>query len=274
MKTSKRSFLRILFTLAICVVTLCCFSVTAFAGADDVAQELPEATEEPVTDATPDPTPEATAEPSVTEGTSFTSDGNAVTRDLLYDKTTNKQFIVIETKSGNTFYIIIDYDQLVNEEEELYKTYFLNLVDERDLTDLMDDEDIGAYSCTCTDKCAAGDVNTTCPVCSVNMSECTGKEAMSETPATDTPTDAKPVDAEQSSGGSSLITVLIIALVVAAAGGGYWYFKFGRNKKHDDENLDFYDDEGYEDEPYINEDAETDESPADNSAESEGDDED
>ena len=42
MKTSKRSFLRILFTLAICVVTLCCFSVTAFAGADDVAQELPE----------------------------------------------------------------------------------------------------------------------------------------------------------------------------------------------------------------------------------------
>ena len=86
MKTSKRSFLRVLFTLALCVVTLCCFSVTAFAGADDVAQELPEATEEPVTDATPDPTPEATAEPSVTEGTSFTSDGNTVTRDLLYDK--------------------------------------------------------------------------------------------------------------------------------------------------------------------------------------------
>lgn len=190
-----------------------------------------------------------------------------------YDKTTNKQFIVIETKSGNTFYIIIDYDQLVNEEEELYKTYFLNLVDERDLTDLMDDEDIGAYSCTCTDKCVAGDVNTTCPVCSVNMSECTGKEAVSETPATDTPTDAEPVDTEQSSGGSSLITILIIALVVAAAGGGYWYFKFGRSKKHDDEDLDFYDDEGYEDEPYINEDAETDESPANNSAESEGDDE-
>ena len=55
---------------------------------------------------------------------------------------------------------------------------------------------------------------------------------MSETPATDTPTDTEPVDTEQSSGGSSLITVLIIALVVAAAGGGYWYFKFGRNKKH------------------------------------------
>ena len=147
-------------------------------------------------------------------------------------------------------------------------------MDERDLTDLMDDEDIGAYSCTCTDKCVAGDVNTTCPVCSVNMSECTGKEAVSETPATDTPTDAEPVDTEQSSGGNSLITILIIAIVVAAAGGGYWYFKFGRNKKHDDENLDFYDDEGYEDEPYINEDAETDESPADNSAESVGDDED
>lgn len=268
MKTSKRSFLRILLTLTICVATLCCFSVTAFAGADDVAQELPEATEEPVTDATPDPIPETIPESSVAQGTPITPDGNAVTRDLLYDKTTNKQFIVVETKNGNTFYIIIDYDQLVNEEEELYKTYFLNLVDERDLTDLMDEEDIGAFSCTCTDKCVAGDVNTTCPVCSVNMSECTGNEAVAETPDTDTPTNAEP--ANDSSSGSSLVTVLVIALVVAAAGGGYWYFKFGRNKKHDDEDLDFLDDEGYEDEPYINEDDETPDVSADDS---EGDDE-
>ena len=268
MKTSNRKFLRILFTLTICVVALCCFSVTAFAGADDVAQELPEATEEPITDATPDPAPETTPEPSVTQGTPISPDGNAVTRDLLYDETTNKQFIVVETKNGNTFYIIIDYDQLVNEEEELYKTYFLNLVDERDLTDLMDEEDIGAFSCSCTDKCVAGDVNTTCPVCSVNMSECTGKEAVTETPNTDAPADTEPV--KDSSGGSSLVTVLVIALVVAAAGGGYWYFKFGRNKKHDDEELDFYDDEGYEEEPYINEDDEVTDTLAD---ESEGDDE-
>ena len=34
----------------------------------------------------------------------------------------------------------------------------------------------------------------------------------------------------------------------------YYYFKFVRGKKQKDEDLDFYDDEGYEEEPYINED--------------------
>ena len=30
--------------------------------------------------------------------------------------------------------------------------------------------------CNCTEKCAAGAVNTACPVCAVNMAECTGQE--------------------------------------------------------------------------------------------------
>ena len=33
-----------------------------------------------------------------------------------------------------------------------------------------------AETCTCTEKCEAGEVNTACPVCSVNMTECAGKE--------------------------------------------------------------------------------------------------
>ena len=36
----------------------------------------------------------------------------------------------------------------------------------------------------------------------------------------------------------------------------YYYFKFVRGKKQKDEDLDFFDDEGYEEEPYINEDEE------------------
>ena len=38
----------------------------------------------------------------------------------------------------------------------------------------------------------------------------------------------------------------------------YYYFKFVRGKKQKDEDLDFFDDEGYEEEPYVNEDAEPD----------------
>ena len=36
----------------------------------------------------------------------------------------------------------------------------------------------------------------------------------------------------------------------------YYYFKFVRGKKQKDEDLDFFDDEGYEEDPYINEDEE------------------
>ena len=56
-----------------------------------------------------------------------------MTRDLLYDAATNKQFITVETSGGNTFYIVIDYDKPVDEDGEQYHTYFLNMVDEADL---------------------------------------------------------------------------------------------------------------------------------------------
>ena len=59
------------------------------------------------------PKPETQADPEKEEeaetpepGTGFTSDGNAVTRDLLYDKATNKQFVTLETKDGTVFYLV------------------------------------------------------------------------------------------------------------------------------------------------------------------------
>ena len=131
--------IRFLTVLAVCVMVLSCFSVTAFAYADDTEQNLP------VTEATQ---PENTPTPEIEPGEPFAGDGNALTRDLLHDKATNKQFITIQTKNGNTFYIVIDYDAPVNEDEEQYKTYFLNLVDERDLTDLLDEADIPPWSAT------------------------------------------------------------------------------------------------------------------------------
>ena len=66
------------------------------------------------------------------DGTGFTQNGNSVTRDLLYDKYSNKQFITIETRNGETFYLVIDYDKPLDEDGERYETYFLNLVDEAD----------------------------------------------------------------------------------------------------------------------------------------------
>jgi len=100
-----RKKFRFLTVLAVCVMVLSCFSVTAFAYADDTEQNLP------VTEATqPEQQPAVTPTPEKPKGEPLDDEGNAYTRDLLYDKATNKQFITVQTKNGNTFFIVIDYD--------------------------------------------------------------------------------------------------------------------------------------------------------------------
>ena len=111
-------------------------------------QTTPQKQPTTTTPVTTTPKPETQAEPEEEEeaetpepGSGFTADGNAITRDLLYDKATNKQFVTLETKDGTVFYLVIDYDSPINEEEEQYQTYFLNLVDAADLAALVGEED-------------------------------------------------------------------------------------------------------------------------------------
>lgn len=247
----KKSF-RLLTAFALCMVLVCSFSMTAFAYADDTDQNLP------VTEATQ---PEETTEPETTvppetinPGEPLEDEGNAYTRDLLYDKATNKQFITIQTKNGNTFYIVIDYDAPINDEEEQYQTYFLNMVDESDLLALMDEEAVAELTtCVCDTHCEAGAVNVECPVYKTNMSECTGVVPEPETPVED---DTE--QPEEPKSGSNMGMIIAIVAIAGVGGAAYYYFKFIRGKKNKDEDLDFYDDEGYEEEPYINEDNEPD----------------
>ena len=253
---NKRKGFRLFTILALCMVLVSSFSMTAFAYADDTEQNLP-VTEATQPEEMPDTEPEDTTS-DLPEGESFEGEGNAYTRDLLYDKATNKQFITIQTKSGNTFYIIIDYDAPVNDEEEQYQTYFLNLVDESDLLALMDEEQVAALTtCVCDDKCVVGDINVDCPVCKTNMSECAGVTPEPETPVEgDEP--EQPDDTEEPEKKSNVGMIIGVIAVVGIGGAAYYYFKFIRGKKQKDEDMDFFDDEGYEEEPYINEDAEPD----------------
>ena len=88
---------------ALCAaVLLCGFSVPAYAYAD--GGEGADYGDPTMTEETPAPEPEPTIEP----GEGFSEEGNLVTRDLLYDEHTNKQFITVQTAGGNTFYIVID----------------------------------------------------------------------------------------------------------------------------------------------------------------------
>ena len=50
--------------------------------------------------------------------------------------------------------------------------------------------------------------------------------------------------------------ILVIFVLAGAAGAAYYYIKFVKGRKPNDEDMDFFDDEGYEEEPYINEDEE------------------
>ena len=196
---------------ALCAVMMVgSLSVTAYAGGGEEWDGL-----DPV-----EPLPAETVDP----GEGFTEDGNLVTRDLLYDKHTNKQFITVQTSGGNTFYIVIDYDKPVNEEEEQYQTYFFSVVDEADLLAAMEAAGMEVPDCACTVKCAAGGINTDCPVCAVNMSECVGTKAEPEPVDEPEPADPEP---EQKSNTGTVLLILAVALIVGGAG---WYFKVYRPK--------------------------------------------
>lgn len=196
--------------------------------------------------------PADTDEPTTTEptgqGEPFSEESDISTRDLLYDKETNKQFITVQDRDGNTFYIVIDYDSPVNEEEEQYMTYFLNPVDLADMEGLAEDGgETEAPTCVCADKCVAGSVNTSCEVCAVNMTECMGKEPEPEMPD-------EPVEEPEETGGMGGIIAFV--LVAALGGGAAFYFlkvKKGKPQTKGNANLDDYDygeDDEYEFEQY------------------------
>ena len=201
----------------------------------------------------------------------FTPDGNlTLIDDFLQievpgDEETEqveKQFITVQSKNGNTFYIVIDRNG------ETENVYFLNLVDEADLMALMESEEgeTEAPTCSCTDKCVIGAINTNCEICRTNMSECTGKEPVVEP---EQPTE--PVE-EPDEKKSANFLPLIIVLIAGTGGFAVYWFKFRKPKAKtsgttDLDDYDFgEDDEGYDEETELDD--------ADVMAEADGEDDD
>ena len=191
--------------------------------------EEPETSGETLTEAEGDPDMDALFESlfamlmsgdlsSLSPDEALTPDGNLTLVDDISQSGSDeegKQFLTVQSKNGNYFYLVIDRSGDGN------NVHFLNLVDEADLMALMEDgeKEEAPATCTCKDRCYAGHVDTSCPICAVNMTECTGKQPEpTPTPTPATEPEAK-APAKKSSPGAA-----ILLLIAALGGGAAFYF--------------------------------------------------
>ena len=155
---------------------------------------------------------------TVTDETSgaLTPEGNLTLVDdyhTNYSDGSGQQFITLVSKSGNTFYLVIDRNAKGEN-----TVHFMNLVDEADLLALMEDEDAEAYT---AEKEAA---------------------AQAEQERKQTEEDAKKTAEEAAASGeeqpkeNKVIKIAsgflgVVVLIALAAGGGFYAFAKQKQKK-------------------------------------------
>lgn len=124
-----------------------------------------------------------------------------------------QQFVTLVTKNGNYFYLIIDRDEKGEE-----TVHFLNLVDERDLFALMEDDEKAAYESQLAAEQAAREA-----------AEKAAAEAASQTGESETqmPEDEPAKEGKK----TNMAPVLIIIVLMAAAGGGWFFMQTKKKKK-------------------------------------------
>ena len=203
---------------------------------------------------------------TVTDETSgaLTPEGNLTLVDDYYTNYSDgsgQQFITLVSKSGATFYLVIDRNAKGQQ-----TVHFMNLVDEADLLALMEEEDVDAYT---AEKEAAAQAEQ-----DKLKAEEEAKKAAEEAAASG---EEQPKENKVTKIASGFLGVVV--LIALAAGGGYLYIKMkgvkpASKKNQPDPDADYHDededtlqlpeDDGDEDEEVdVNEDyeAESDDEP-------------
>lgn len=185
-------------------------TATATPTATAVPQQVVTVTQMPSATTTTTTTATETVYVPLGSGQPYTLSGNMQTLDVLYAANTNKQFITVQTRAGETYYLVIDYDKPIDAENEIYETYFLNLVDDRDLMSVVSADEI---------------VATPTP------------QIVYVTPEP-TPISAQTTPVAVEDEGDSALPVLVLLVGAAALGGvGFWWMK---KKKDEGRNQDAF----------------------------------
>ena len=155
---------------------------------------------------------------TVTDETSgaLTPEGNLTLVDdyhTNYSDGSGQQFITLVSKSGNTFYLVIDRNAKGQQ-----TVHFMNLVDEADLLALMEEEDADAYT---AEKEAAAQAEQ-----DRLKAEEEAKKAAEEAAASGT---EQPKENKVTKIASGFLGVVV--LITLAAGGGFYAFTKQKQKK-------------------------------------------
>ena len=155
---------------------------------------------------------------TVTDETSgaLTPEGNLTLVDdyhTNYSDGSGQQFITLVSKSGNTFYLVIDRNAKGQQ-----TVHFMNLVDESDLLTLMEEEDADAYT---AEKEAAAQAER-----DRLKTEEEAKKAAEEAAASG---EEQPKENKVTKYAGAFLGV--VALIALAAGGGFYFYRQQMQKK-------------------------------------------
>ena len=151
------------------------------------------------------------------EKTPLTPDGNmSLVDNVKGDAAKDKEFIIVKSKGGNYFYIVIDHAA-----QGENTVHFLNQVDEKDLLSIIDEKD------------------------SLSAKPELPKEEEQKEPEAEKP---KAEEKPEKKNPAGMITLSLI-LILGLAGGAFYYFKFLKPKQDvkGTTELDEFDFEDYED---------------------------
>ena len=235
----RKKFRKMCLILTLCMTMVFGMSSTAYAYVDEsvntqesvavkVEENISESEKE---ESTQDNTEDNGDENAEENSGAFSGEGNlTLVDDINGEASEGLQYMTVTTKSGATFYIVIDRTS------DSQNVYFLNQVDELDLMAIMDDTQKAEYENSVAEK---EEAETVTPDVTEESSE----------PVEEVP-EEKP---EIQTVNPAVFGVIGVAAIVIV--GGYMFMK-KKSKKDDaglEEDLDFYDDEEYENEDDVEE---------------------